>query len=89
MARLADGRAESCLESLTRAPLIDERIGPLALQHRLVDDGHPYDLHVVGTRLLIECDGAEHHRLSARFVRDCEDATLAAGDQHLLVRLTW
>lgn len=89
VARWADARSDSCLESLTRALLIDAGIGPLALQHRLEDDGHPYDLHVVGTRVLIECDGAHHHRERDRFVQDCEDATIAARERHLMIRLTW
>lgn len=89
VARWADARADSPLESLTRALLVDAEIGPLALQYRLEDDGHPYDLHVVGTRVLVECDGAQHHRGPDRFVQDCEDATTAAAARHLVIRLTW
>jgi hypothetical protein len=87
--RACDHRAGSALESLTRALCLDHGIGPLELQVRLSRDGHPYDLAVVGARTLIEADGAEHHRTAARFAQDCEDMTLAAAEDHLVLRPTW
>lgn len=85
----ADGRAGSCLESLLRALLIGHDLGPLALQVALFRDGHAYDLAVPDARILIEADGARFHRDDRRAALDSEDVTIAAAEDHVVLRFTW
>lgn len=87
--RHCDGRAGSALESLMRALLIEQRIGPVAPQLRIVPGGHPYDLGIVRARTLIECDGARWHTDAFRVTRDSEDITVATVEDYVILRFGW
>lgn len=73
---LVDGRAESCIESLTRVRL--QRLGiPLQIQV-VVASGIRVDI-LVNRSIVIELDGSEHHAGEEEFERDrVRDAPLNA-----------
>jgi hypothetical protein len=56
MAHRADGRSGAAMESLARWHLLEAGL-PVRPQVRILPDGHPYDLAVVGSRVLVEIAG--------------------------------
>jgi hypothetical protein len=90
---LADGRAESPLESRTRLRCIDGGVPPDDLQVPVVDPrGAPVaygDMGWRGGRLIAECDGAEWHlRLRALYDdRTRQNDVVIA--QRAVLRFTW
>ncbi|TWD80245.1 uncharacterized protein DUF559 [Kribbella amoyensis] len=70
---LADGRAESVLESALRALLIEAGLDGFEPQVAVVDPEFSarLDLGHRGLRLGVEADGFEHHGTRTALVRDC------------------
>jgi hypothetical protein len=73
-AALADGRAESPLETRVRLLLYDAGLGPLLVpQYEICTEGRVIarlDLAVPSARLGIECDGRDVHQLPEALFRD-------------------
>ncbi|WP_019200682.1 endonuclease domain-containing protein [Tsukamurella sp. 1534] len=80
-----DGRADSGVESLTRYRL--RRAGIRVRTQVRVDGVGLVDM-LAGERLIIECDGREHH-LGAQFGRDRWRDLVGVSEGYLVMRLTY
>ena len=84
---LADGRAQSALESLVRACTLG--VPRLSLEPQvLVVNVHP-DLYDRRLRLAVECDSFEFHSKRADLLSDCERYNDFALGRLMLVRFGW
>ncbi len=85
---LGDKPADSVLEPAMARLLADHDLPPAEF-HPIIE-GLEVDFVIVGTPVVVECDGWEFHVTSrAQFARDRErDATLAAAG-YVVVRVTW
>jgi very-short-patch-repair endonuclease len=86
--QLGDADADSPLETVMNELVQRQRLPPVVF-HPIVE-GHEVDFLVVGTTVVIECDGHETHGLDRRQfeydrIRDAE--LVAAG--YTVLRLTW
>jgi very-short-patch-repair endonuclease len=76
--RVADARSDSGTESVARALLLADGIAAVPQVRVPFTDLERLDL-LVGDRLVVECDSAEHHGSAGQRVRDLRrDAALAA-----------
>jgi very-short-patch-repair endonuclease len=90
-ASLADGRAESVLESALRAILIEAGIEGFVPQvvvrdstfSARIDLGHP------GLQLALEADGFEHHGTRQALVKDCRRHVALTVRGWTLLRFSW
>ncbi|WP_238164470.1 endonuclease domain-containing protein [Kribbella pittospori] len=88
---LADGRAESVLESALRALLIDAGIDGFVPQLVVQDDEFSarLDLAHPGQRIGLEADGFEHHGTRRALVRDCRRHVNLAVRGWRILRFSW
>ena len=93
VADLADPLSGSVLESITRVRLIDAGLRPTVSQHTIVDRNGAWigrvDFAWPEARLVLECDGFEHHEGRDAFHRDRRrwNALVRAGWRVVIV--TW
>ncbi|WP_406050078.1 DUF559 domain-containing protein [Kribbella sp. NBC_00889] len=88
---LADGRAESVLESALRALLIQAGIDGFVPQLVVQDDEFSarLDLAHPGLRIGLEADGFEHHGTRRALVRDCRRHVNLAVRGWRILRFSW
>ncbi len=88
---LADGRAESVLESALRSILIEEGIDGFEPQVRVHSAGFSarLDLGHRRRRIGLEAEGFEHHGGRAALVRDCRRLVNLSLRGWLVLRFSW
>ncbi|MFI6829363.1 endonuclease domain-containing protein [Kribbella sp. NPDC050241] len=88
---LADGRAESVLESALRALLIQAGFDGFVPQLVVQDDEFSarFDLAHPGLRIGLEADGFEHHGTRRALVRDCRRHVNLAVRGWRILRFSW
>lgn len=91
VARVADPRAASALESLLRAILILAGIGGFVPQLRIGADGFlaRVDLGNLRLRIVLEADSFEHHGYRAALVNDCRRYDELVVRDWLVLRFAW
>jgi very-short-patch-repair endonuclease len=91
VASMADGRAESVLESALRALLIERRIEGFVPQFAVRDDWFSarIDLANPTVRLGLEAEGFEHHGTRRALVRDCRRHVNLVIRGWTVLRFTW
>lgn len=76
--RLADARAQSPFESISRVAVVEAGWGPVVPQCALGDDLHHFDLGLPWARVLGECQGREFHGEWVDVCRDYDHSVLVA-----------
>ena len=91
VAKHADGRAGSVLESALRAILIEARITGFQPQVEIRDGGFyaRVDLAHQGRRIVLEADSFEHHGHRSALARDCRRYTELAIRGWRVLRFAW
>ncbi len=85
---LGDKPADSVLEPAMAKLLADHGLPPAEF-HPIIE-GLEVDFVIVGTPVVVECDGWEFHVTSrAQFARDRERDAMLAAAGYVVVRVTW
>jgi hypothetical protein len=84
---LADGRAQSPLESLVRAYALD--VPGLALEPQVLVAGRHPDLYDRHLDMAVECDSFEFHAKRADLLKDIERYNDFALEETMLIRFGW
>lgn len=82
------GTFRSIFERRTMRLMERSRLIPPAVVNELLEGFRP-DLHLPGTRVIIECDGRDYHRSPAQIIADARRQQILESLGYVFLRLRW